>query len=61
MFDQLRDSLKIVPLEAWLEVIPQLMSRLESQKNTGLLIKQLVIDISKVHPQAMIYPLTGWC
>jgi len=59
IFEQLRESLKIVPLEAWLEVIPQLISRLDSQKSTGLLVKQLVIDISKVHPQALVYALTG--
>lgn len=51
VFEQLRDSLKLVPLESWLEVMPQLIARLDSQQNTGLLVKQLVIDISKVHPQ----------
>ncbi|KAI1717889.1 FAT domain-containing protein [Ditylenchus destructor] len=56
---QLNESLKEVPLESWLEVMPQLIARLDSQYNTGLLVKQLVIDISKVHPQAVIYSLTA--
>lgn len=51
VFEVLSDSLKLVPLESWLEVMPQLISRLDSQQNTGLLIKQLIIDISKIHPQ----------
>lgn len=54
VFEQLRESLKLVPLESWLEVMPQLIARLDSQQNTGLLVKQLVIDISKVHPQVSI-------
>lgn len=59
VFEVLRDSLKLVPLESWLEVMPQLIARLDSQQNTGLLIKQLIVDISKVHPQALIYALTA--
>uniref|UniRef100_A0A915E5G1 Serine/threonine-protein kinase TOR n=1 Tax=Ditylenchus dipsaci TaxID=166011 RepID=A0A915E5G1_9BILA len=59
VFEQLRDSVKLVPVESWLEVMPQLIARLDSQRNSGMLIKQLVIDISKVHPQALIYALTA--
>lgn len=51
VFENLRDNLKTVPVETWLEVVPQLMARLDSQQNVGLLIKQVVVDVSKAHPQ----------
>ncbi|CAD5206660.1 unnamed protein product [Bursaphelenchus okinawaensis] len=59
IYEQLRDSLKSVPVEIWLEVVPQLMSRMDSKKNVGLLVKQVVIDIAKAHPQAIVYALTA--
>jgi FKBP12-rapamycin complex-associated protein len=55
VFKNLRDNLKAVPVDTWLEVVPQLMARLDSQQNVGLLVKQVVIDVSKVHPQVSIY------
>lgn len=51
IFEQLRDSLKVVPVESFLEVVPQLIARLDSTQNVGLLVKQVLLDISKVHPQ----------
>jgi hypothetical protein len=51
VFDQLRDLIKKIPVETWLEVVPQLMGRMDSTKNVGLLVKQVVIDIAKAHPQ----------
>lgn len=59
VFEQLRDQLKSIPVETWLEVVPQLMSRMDSCKNVGLLVKQVVLDISKAHPQAIVYALTA--
>ncbi|CAD5209675.1 unnamed protein product [Bursaphelenchus xylophilus] len=59
IFDYLRDAVKVVPVEIWLEVVPQLMSRMDSKKNVGLLVKQVVIDIAKTHPQAIVYALTA--
>lgn len=51
VFINLRENYKSIPIETWLEVVPQLMARLDSQKNVGYLVKQVVIDVSKVHPQ----------
>ncbi|KAL3123620.1 hypothetical protein niasHT_002511 [Heterodera trifolii] len=59
VFEQLRDSVKLIPLEVWLEVVPQLIGRLDSQQNIGLLVKQLVIDVAKVYPQAWVLALTA--
>uniref|UniRef100_F1KPT5 Serine/threonine-protein kinase TOR n=1 Tax=Ascaris suum TaxID=6253 RepID=F1KPT5_ASCSU len=58
VFENIRESLKILPVEMWLEVIPQLMARLDSKHNVAQLIKQVVIDLSKVHPQSLVYALT---
>lgn len=58
VFDTIRDSLKKLPVEMWLEVVPQLMARLDSKQNVAQLIKQVVIDLSKVHPQSLVYALT---
>lgn len=38
-----------------LQVIPQLMARLDSKHNVAQLIKQVVIDLSKVHPQVPLF------
>uniref|UniRef100_A0A915Q5B5 Serine/threonine-protein kinase TOR n=1 Tax=Setaria digitata TaxID=48799 RepID=A0A915Q5B5_9BILA len=58
VFETIRESLKLLPVEMWLEVIPQLMARLDSKQNVAQLIKQVVIDLSKVHPQSLVYALT---
>uniref|UniRef100_A0A914I1V5 Serine/threonine-protein kinase TOR n=1 Tax=Globodera rostochiensis TaxID=31243 RepID=A0A914I1V5_GLORO len=59
VFEQLRDSVKLIPREVWLEVVPQLIGRLDSQQNIGLLVKQLVIDVAKEYPQAWVCALTA--
>ncbi|VBB33194.1 unnamed protein product, partial [Acanthocheilonema viteae] len=58
VFETIQESLKLLPVEMWLEVIPQLMARLDSKQNVAQLIKQVVIDLSKVHPQSLVYALT---
>uniref|UniRef100_A0A158R4T6 Serine/threonine-protein kinase TOR n=1 Tax=Syphacia muris TaxID=451379 RepID=A0A158R4T6_9BILA len=58
VFEQIRESLRCLPVEMWLEVTPQLMARLHSDQNVAQLIKQVVIDLSKAHPQSLIYALT---
>ncbi|MFH4981854.1 hypothetical protein AB6A40_008563 [Gnathostoma spinigerum] len=58
VFETIRDSLRALPVEMWLEVIPQLMARLDSKQNVAQLIKQVVIDLSRVHPQSLVYALT---
>jgi len=52
-------GLKSVPLETWLQVIPQLIARIDIPKVlVNKIIQQLLIDVSKCHPQALIYSLT---
>ncbi|VDN02443.1 unnamed protein product [Thelazia callipaeda] len=58
VFETIQESLKLLPVEMWLEVIPQLMARLDSQQNVAQLVKEVVIDLSKVHPQSLVYALT---
>ncbi|EFO21688.2 phosphatidylinositol 3 [Loa loa] len=58
VFETIKESLKLLPVEMWLEVIPQLMARLDSKQNVAQLIKEVVIDLSKVHPQSLVYALT---
>lgn len=42
-----------------LQVIPQLIARIDTPRQlVARLILQLLMDIGKQHPQALIYPLT---
>ncbi|XP_050412148.1 serine/threonine-protein kinase mTOR [Patella vulgata] len=53
------EGIKTIQIDNWLQVIPQLIARIDTPRNlVGRLIHQLLIDISKAHPQALIYPLT---
>ena len=57
--DALNEGIKVVPVETWLQVIPQLIARIDTPRHLiGRLIHQLLMDIGKFHPQALIYPLT---
>lgn len=59
VYDALVDGIKVVPVETWLQVIPQLIARVDTPRHlVGRLIHQLLMDIGKHHPQALIYPLT---
>ena len=48
-----------VSMNTWLEVIPQLIARI-NQPNARVRqgIQKLLVDVGKVHPQALVYPLT---
>ena len=49
----------IIPLLCLLKVIPQLIARIDSpRKRVSKLIHDLLTDVGKQHPQALIYPLT---
>lgn len=55
----LLDGFNTISIDTWLQVIPQLIARVNSyvvpiQK----LIHKLLSKVGKVHPQALIYPLT---
>jgi FKBP12-rapamycin complex-associated protein len=51
------DGMKTVPVETWLQVIPQLIARIDTP-SVNHLLQELLTDIGKYHPQALIYPLT---
>lgn len=53
------DGIRIIEKNTWLQVIPQLIARIDSQRVlVSRLIHHLLIDIGKTHPQALVYPLT---
>ncbi|KAI8344851.1 armadillo-type protein [Chlamydoabsidia padenii] len=48
-----------ISIDVWLQVIPQLIARIHAPNATvRLLIHQLLTDIGKEHPQALVYSLT---
>lgn len=59
VFDALVEGMRIIEINTWLQVIPQLIARIDTPRNlVGQLIHQLLVDIGKAHPQALVYPLT---
>ncbi|GAV00928.1 TOR [Ramazzottius varieornatus] len=59
VYDTLVDQLKSIQIEHWLQVIPQLIARIDTPRQlVSKLICQLLTDIGRIHPQALIYPLT---
>ncbi|CAG8550536.1 9156_t:CDS:10, partial [Ambispora leptoticha] len=55
----LNEGFNSVNIDTWLEVIPQLIARIHAQNpNVRKLIHQLLAEVGKEHPQALIYPLT---
>lgn len=52
-------GMKKVPVETWLQVLPQLIARVHNPKNqVNYLLQELLTDIGKHHPQALVYPIT---
>lgn len=52
MYDSLIKGIKTIKIENWLQVIPQLIARIDtSRPRVGKLIHTLLCDISKYHPQ----------
>ncbi|XP_048736860.2 serine/threonine-protein kinase mTOR-like [Ostrea edulis] len=59
VYEALNEGIKTIQVENWLQVIPQLIARIDIPRPlVSRLINQLLIDIGKAHPQALIYPLT---
>ena len=57
--EEVRRGFGMVSIENWLQVIPQLIARIHSpSKSTRSLLKQLLVRVGQVHPQALLYPLT---
>lgn len=49
----------IISLDTWLYVIPQLVARIHIEDSSAKkLLISLLIQLSKAHPQALVYPLT---
>ncbi|KAG0064947.1 phosphatidylinositol kinase- protein kinase tor1 [Linnemannia elongata] len=55
----LSDGFSSVSIDTWLQVIPQLIARIHAPSpNVHRLIHQLLADVGKEHPQALVYSLT---
>lgn len=56
--DVVKKSVGYIKIDYWLQVIPQLIARINIPKiNVASLIQDLLIDIGKNHPQSLIYPI----
>lgn len=59
VYDAIFEGLRTVQINTWLQVIPQLIARIDTPRVlVGRLIHHLLMDIGKHHPQALVYPLT---
>ena len=52
VYEALVDGIKTIQIDTWLQVIPQLIARIDTPRHlVGRLIHQLLTDIGKHHPQ----------
>ena len=59
MYEALNEGLRTIDVNTWLQVIPQLIARIDTPRvKVSRLVHQLLTDVGKHHPQALIYPLT---
>ncbi|KAJ1521597.1 hypothetical protein ONE63_003248 [Megalurothrips usitatus] len=59
VYDAIVEGLRTVQINTWLQVIPQLIARIDTPRVlVSRLIHHLLMDIGKHHPQALVYPLT---
>ncbi len=62
IYETLKNGIKQMPIEIWLQVIPQLIARIDTNKPyVPNLIRDLLIDLGKIHPQALVYRLILAC
>ncbi len=55
----LAEGFRRVSIDTWLKVIPQLIARVHTQSEAlRRLLHTLLADVGKVHPQALVFPLT---
>lgn len=53
------DGVANVSIDTWLEVIPQLIARInQPNKRVQQSVHNLLADVGRTHPQALVYPLT---
>ena len=58
IYDALNEGIQLTPIEIWLKVIPQLIARIDTNKQfVAKLIHNLLIEFGRVHPQALVYRL----
>ncbi len=58
IYDVLYEGIRHTPTEIWLQVIPQLIARIDTNKQyVARLIHNLLIEFGRVHPQALVYRL----
>ncbi|BFZ23557.1 hypothetical protein BsWGS_26596 [Bradybaena similaris] len=59
VYEIMGEGIKSIQIDNWLQVIPQLIARIDTTRSlVQRLVHQLLIEIGKAHPQALIYPLT---
>ncbi|QQP56713.1 Serine/threonine-protein kinase TOR, partial [Caligus rogercresseyi] len=62
MYEALHEGIRTIEIDNWLQVIPQLIARIDTSKPlVSRLIHQLLSDVGKHHPQALVYSLTVAC
>ena len=55
----LKNGIMRIPIKTWIQVIPQLIARIDMpEKSVRDLIHQVLNDVGREHPQALIYPLS---
>lgn len=53
------EGFNTVPIYTWLSVIPQLIARIHTGNlNVRKLVHYILTEVGKLHPQALVYPLT---
>ncbi|EGG01362.1 uncharacterized protein MELLADRAFT_117828 [Melampsora larici-populina 98AG31] len=54
----IQDGFGNVSIDTWLEVVPQLIARIHAPSaNVRRLIHNILCEVGKAHPQALVYPL----
>jgi serine/threonine-protein kinase mTOR len=54
----LEEGFRMVPIDTWLMVVPQMMARLHTgEKEIINPLTDLLIKVGRNHPQALMYPL----
>jgi hypothetical protein len=55
----MEEALTCLPLSTWLDVLPQLIARIDSpQARVRDWVRRVLIRVGDRHPQALIYPIT---
>jgi Phosphatidylinositol kinase and protein kinases of the PI-3 kinase family len=62
MYEALHEGVCTIEIDNWLQVIPQLIARIDTPRHlVSRLIHQILMDLGKFHPQALVYSLTVAC